>query len=650
MIKTFIISTVVSAGVWGVASAQPAEDLEISADEPLEIDAAGDDEIVITGARLAQPLKDSPVAVEVMRREAIEQSGARDLAEALEEHPGVQVDRSFRGAGITLRGLDPKYVLILVDGQRVAGRTDGVVDLSRFPVSAIERVEIVKGPASALYGSDAMGGVINIITRDGGRGPALAAEATAQGDSRSQRLLRGSVSGRQGRLSGRISAQARQMEAYDLDPSSPDTDGSDFEQYTVSPQATWRSGGSTLTVEGAYLQQRRAGVDASATGAVLDRVNLTRSVSVAGRWRLRLDGGGAVSVNASHSRFRDQFERDQRGASALDTLEDARDHLTVVNGQWSATLGGWHLLSVGAEGLVEVMESPRLTVGDGRGDRARVSAWLQDVWTVLPDPYLTLVPGIRVDRDDQFGTAVSPKLALRVDPVEGLVARGSFGAGFRAPDFKELLLRFENPGVGYVVQGNPDLQPERSWTADGGLELDRGPLWLSGSAYYTEVDELIQTALVEEAGVGRLDQYGYVNVAHARIWGAEGRVIFRPASWLDVEGGYAFTDARDVTANQPLTNRSRHRVTGRLTGRLGAGSATLRCAYNSPRYQTPAQSGEGPLIRTPAFTTLDARVAWGEAEDPITAFVGGTNLLDQGEAVYAPLEPRTIYAGLTGRY
>jgi outer membrane receptor for ferrienterochelin and colicins len=112
--------------------------------------------IVVTAARTEQAVGDSAVATQVIRRDAIEASGAENLAELLEEQPGLQVLRSFGGAGgagVTMQGLDPKYTLILVDGQRATGRINGTLDLSRFPAEDIEQVEIVKGPGSALYGS-----------------------------------------------------------------------------------------------------------------------------------------------------------------------------------------------------------------------------------------------------------------------------------------------------------------------------------------------------------------------------------------------------------------------------------------------------------------------------------------------------------------
>lgn len=126
---------------------------------------APSEELVITAARAEQARKDVTVATEVIGREEIEASGARTMDELLRAAPGIEVTPTFGGSGVRMQGLDPKHVLVLVDGRPVDGRVDGTVDLARLRVSDIERVEVVKGPSSALYGSDALGGVINIVTR-----------------------------------------------------------------------------------------------------------------------------------------------------------------------------------------------------------------------------------------------------------------------------------------------------------------------------------------------------------------------------------------------------------------------------------------------------------------------------------------------------
>ncbi|HFE47640.1 MAG TPA: TonB-dependent receptor, partial [Nannocystis exedens] len=142
--------------------------------------------IVVTASRTEESLSDTSVVTEVVTREQIEASGAENAAEILEEQPGIQITPGARGGagglGIRLLGLDPQHTLILIDGLRATGRLNGVIDLTRFSSEGLRQVEVVKGPASVLYGSDAMGGVVNLITRDIDR--PLVAEAHAVYGSR----------------------------------------------------------------------------------------------------------------------------------------------------------------------------------------------------------------------------------------------------------------------------------------------------------------------------------------------------------------------------------------------------------------------------------------------------------------------------------
>ena len=119
----------------------------------------------MTSARGERRAGDAVQPTEIITRAQIEALGVRDLPQLLQQHPGVEMVYTSRGTGLRLQGMDHEYVLILIDGQRVAGRSGSFTDISRFSLRDIERVEIVKGPAAALYGADAIGGVFNLITR-----------------------------------------------------------------------------------------------------------------------------------------------------------------------------------------------------------------------------------------------------------------------------------------------------------------------------------------------------------------------------------------------------------------------------------------------------------------------------------------------------
>src|SRR6185295_14510350 len=194
------------------------------------------DAVVVTGSRTERSLGEAPVATEVISREEIQESGARDAAELLEDRPGVHLERGFAGAAIELEGLPADYTLILVNGVRVPGRVNGVIDLSRFATENIERIEIVRGAGSALYGSDAIAGVVNIITRAASRPLELNGSANVGAFGRFDVTGGAGTKGKVGSL--RVSGGRHSSEGFDLDPSDPATTQPAFQQYDVSQRSS----------------------------------------------------------------------------------------------------------------------------------------------------------------------------------------------------------------------------------------------------------------------------------------------------------------------------------------------------------------------------------------------------------------------------
>ena len=217
------------AALGGVAVAQQGEGEEPAGEEepaPPAEEPDHDDPgeiMVVTGSRTEQALSEAVVATDVVTREQIRSAGAEDASQVLETMSGVEIYRSFRGAAVRMQGLDSEYVLVLIDGRRMIGRSDGVLDLSRIPAERIERIEVVKGAASALYGSDAIAGVINIITRQPEEPFSL--ETHASYGSRNTIVGTTSVGLMRDKWSGGASLGWHSTDGYDWDTSDEQTDG-----------------------------------------------------------------------------------------------------------------------------------------------------------------------------------------------------------------------------------------------------------------------------------------------------------------------------------------------------------------------------------------------------------------------------------------
>ncbi|HEY0189762.1 MAG TPA: TonB-dependent receptor, partial [Kofleriaceae bacterium] len=525
--------------------------------------------IVVTGTRAETPLDATPVLTEVIDRKRLEESGVQTVGEALALRPGMWVDRGVAGTtGITIQGLGPQYSLILVDGARQIGRTDGYLDLDRFGLADIDHIEIVRGPSSALYGADALGGVINIITRT--PKDDLAADLTSQLDDRVGSDTRARVAGGLGEVAASISGEYRAGPAIHrgpaADPSGIATTLDSYDNRSVTAHVTdhrtehWR-----LDASGDYSYQDLRGVDAMATGAVFDRQNLVETAGGQGIARYHGDAT-ALQLTVDGSTYKDQYLYDQRKSDALDEYQVTHESLIEASAQAVRDLGelvGQHRATVGGELLREALDSDRLSAP---GSRSRGAVFAQDEWRPLGTDEVIAVPAVRLDADSQFGDHVTPRLAARWQTLPGLVVRGSVGTGYRAPSFKEELLHFENPSVGYVVDGNVDLAPETSRSAQAGIEWQATPwLWASASGYYNSLHDLITAITQPDDGSGTI-RFSYGNVGRARTAGFDANAMLTHGK-LGLELGYALTRGRDLDNDRALESIPAHRFTASLRWR-----------------------------------------------------------------------------------
>ena len=192
------------------------------------------DEVVITGTKTERRLKDTPVITEVITRSEIEATGAENIGEVLEHRVGIVVDRDAHGDGVQLQGLDSDYILILLDGEPQVGRIAGKIDLARIAIENVERIEIVKGASSALFGSAAMGGVINVITRSASS--PFAAQFTNNLETHNTIDNRTTVELNRDKLNALLTLAANRRNPIDLDESDLTTTIDGYQNWTHSAE------------------------------------------------------------------------------------------------------------------------------------------------------------------------------------------------------------------------------------------------------------------------------------------------------------------------------------------------------------------------------------------------------------------------------
>jgi len=487
------------------------------------------DPLVVTATSRAQRAEEAPASLSVVAGETLRQRPVRDLADAVQDVPGVDVtDAGLGRKGISIRGMQSDHTLVLVDGMRINNSASAIAhsdyELGWVPAEAIERVEVVRGPLSSLYGSEALGGVVNVITRkatDRWQGSVSAAGVmTDHGRGGDQRHLSGYAGGPliPGVLGlsvwGEFQDQSELRSADDGRVSSLDDRDA-------------RSGNATLT----WTPDERQRVDVGFGTSFEDRWHDTQNTgSVAGyyrseddvrRQRISVTHAGEWTWGDSRVRlYRSVLDRinrrdDDTAASGPHKFID-----TVGDGQLSFAPDEIHQVTLGGEVRRERLEDPTVNAR-GRAEQTHYAAFAQD--EIILGERWALTLGSRLDQHEEFGTELSPRAYLLYHATDALTFKGGVGSGFKAPTLKQLSPDYAARAGGgrFTIVGNPDLEPEKSVSFEAGFEYRRG-IWSARTmAFQNEVDDLIQSVcrLDCERPVGAT--WSYENVDKARIRGVE---------------------------------------------------------------------------------------------------------------------------------
>jgi outer membrane receptor for ferrienterochelin and colicins len=636
---------------------------------------------VVSAARQEELRQHLNTRVDVVSRARIEHTGAETVAEVLRELPGVLTRRGSETAGQAgeqIQGIDSRQVLVLLDGQPIPsarGIKRGIVNLDRQSTARLDRIEVVKGASSALYGSDAMGGVINLITRDVAAPVSL--NAALSGGSLGD--LNGSTEAglRRGGWSALLVGERHQHDGFDLTPTTFDTTGAPFRRVDGLAKISGRIHPAvTLSGLATGYRNRTTGRSNGELGPQEDDItDDTVSLNVAADWAVRPTT--TLQARGYMSRF-DERSIGWLAPPSRTPLEPGSldEDITKYDVSLSTLAGSRQHLQAG----VEYWDNAYAGVNRIAFDRVSASTtvgWAQHRMTF--GNRLTTTVGARVDRHSAFGTAVSPKAAANVRVAPGLHVRASYGGGFRAPDLGQLYYRFLNPSSIYQVVGNPTLEPEYARSTQIGAD------WLSASRraragvniFHNDVDDLIESvnlgmvatpaqlaAILSREGLdpsfrpvlGRL-LFTYKNVNDAFTRGVEldGEVALTPQ--IGVAGAYTYLQARDATTDVDLTGRHAHQGHVRMSwhsDRIGLRANIRATGYSS---WIAARAGTVDTL-APGFVIWDVYGAQRLLTN-LSAFAAVDNLTDNQDpntgqltptgtpaAIYRPDAGRTVRFGL----
>jgi len=493
------------------------------------------DPVVITATKAETPQGRLGAAVTVITEDEIKEKSYATVEEVLRHVPGVDIQRSGglgKTTSIRIRGAGPQQVQVLVDGLRVKSPTLGVAELADISLDAIERIEVVRGPQSTLHGADAIGGVVNIITKKG-KGPPSGTVRLDAGTFETYRE-QAALSGAWKKLSYSLSASHYDTRGYLRNDDATQSAMAGRFEY----EFPWEG---TLGLKGRYVKSETDLPIFSTNPTVFDPnaqqqtetwlYNITYDQKITDWWDSHVRYGQWLNRAGFQNppppgafRTLSQIDTDRREAELLNNFR----------------LEKWNTLTLGLEHRDEYGRNR----GTFRKEINVRSIFFQDELRLWDN--VIFGGGARYEDNDTFGTATTGRASVAVlFPQAGTKLRAAWGEGFRAPTINDLFF----PGF-----GNPSLQPETSESYEGGVDQR---LWddriRSGfTLFHNQFSNLIQ---IVQSGTQFLPQ----NVGRAISEGIEWYGEVDPVDWLSLYGNYTFTHAYDIDTGKPLRRFPEHR-------------------------------------------------------------------------------------------
>lgn len=581
--------------------------------------------LVVTATRSEKILEDVAVPVSVVTSDIMEREGALRLGDVLANEMGMALFDDH-GTGLQVQGFASDYTLILLDGEPLIGRTAGTFDVDRITVKGLSHLEIVRGPSSSLYGSEALAGVVNLITAPPVEGMQGAASFRIGSHATSDMTLQ--MEGGREHLGARLVVNRYASDGYDLTPGIYGPTTPSFADWTGDLRSRIALSDRVLVRLGARgtIENQESVFAFGTNGRPEDRyddegkrlewsIHPEIEVRLSDKIRLNTTLYGTNYQTETHHRrqndgfvnYEDKFDQTfVKTETQVDVLWDAKHLTNLGGGVIGEQIGGSRYGGTGSA------QNPGST---------QTYFFAQHEW--LASDLLHFNTSLRFDNHSDYIARVTPKFAVLIRPSSKIRLRASVGSGFKSPAFRQLYLSFTNPAGGYSVFGSlPMNEGIRRLEAEGQIEqklfdisqLD--PLlaensvafnlggsvepfsWLSvqTNVFHNNVRDLIETQPVAQKTNGSF-VYGYFNLARIYTRGIELEAKIRSKlvrqSSFDITLGYQFLQARDrevVTALKEgtvfgrLSNGRDYRLSlGDYTGMFGRSphSASIRAAYSN---------------------------------------------------------------------
>lgn len=572
------------------------------------------DEVVVTATRTENDVKKVPASTQVITQEDIKRGGATSVRNALSMYANIFQKSKVRGGGhdIIIRGMETKHSLVMVNGRRISNEADAnglgnAMSLDRININDVEKIEIVRGPSSALYGSEAMGGVLNIITKPSKEQTLLTGlEHTSEDTSHWWHA----DTGRIGNFSMTLDARFNKINRSMLDTATESDPYGTAQTYNASLNYYVNDHSYVNAYMDYYSQHLKTDMGTPA----MKPITLTTSsgaMSLSGQAMLEGTGSKAFKqknygiswngktdkndwqIQAYMSKFnwsttsntkvlgsippagpdwmKDMFNGMLQKKNTYNFNHDEHN-MWAIEGRDSLRVNDHHRVTFGAEYVKEKVAGTGLgSNGDGvhnitengttksssEKTLSSYAAYLQDE---IEYGKWFIVPAIRYDHHSAYGSHASPKIGVTYNATDHFRIKANYGDGFKAPSVSQLYYDLDmpmgDPGNWVHLTGNPNLKPEKSKSWDLGVEAEFGKGYGSLTYFDNDVDNLIASIRKGTDSNGH-SLYRYENVNKARIKGLENTLGYRFNDTLEFKVTSTLLDAKDTSAGKDLTQRAR---------------------------------------------------------------------------------------------
>ncbi|MFH0782376.1 MAG: TonB-dependent receptor [Pseudomonadota bacterium] len=610
-----VVGTVCAlASIWGQGVALATE-AEVPVDRLSEI--------VVTGTRTPHTLKDAPVETVLITRVEIERSNAQTVTDILKNVPGLNasgVDDVFgsTSARVRLQGLsfNDGYGLVLIDGQRLHGSAQSgshgeyAVGLNQIPVAMIERIEVVKGPGSVLYGSDAMAGVINIITRKTPKETVAGASASYGWYNVKEQVASGVTT------KPTDDGHHRNLSEYSMYFGDSPHEKIGY-LFTYAYEGTENIGKDSIPTDRHSVMAKTdikltddLGVWLKGEASVFDREGVVLSPATEDSYRIAAGGSWQPSdkheVQLKGYHYLDDFTAASTTSDRNGTIgyDQAEAQYTLKLDKTQAITLGTEFQRQGIDYKMHNKSSNLSTTTTVNEDVDTWSLFAQDELTFFND--LVLVPGVRYDDHSTYGDSFNPKLGMMYHLFQSTTIRGSVGKAFKSPTIRQLYYDVPFYHSPFWVESNPDLKPEKSIGYTLGIEqwLLNDRIVLNLGCFRNDIEDMVITQTSGRTFNGQeLRVYSNVDEAMTQGFDVGAKIHFNKD--LTLTASYTYTDTEDKENDLELTYSPNHQV--RLTpayeyAPLGLGFSSV-LSYNSRQY-----SDDANLYEVDDYVAVDANI------------------------------------------